>query len=84
MSPEDWWVLLGLTTRHDNDEIMHVGVVDPQLEVMERTGYLWIRRQGNGYDLITTREGRVAAHRWAAKQAKEAARVIGSARAPGA
>ncbi len=78
ISDSDWWMFLGVVARGEHGgRTFTCESGATKLEPMEREGLLWIRLRDHRYEIQPTREGVVAAHRWAAKQAKLAAVEFG-------
>ena len=73
-----WWIFLGAVVRDGERSFMSIGPdVPAALEHMERAGLCWLRPHARGYRIQPTDEGVRAAHRWASRRAKEAAREFG-------
>ena len=78
LTDEDMWHFLGVVAHDEAGGRSSVGPEPkPGVIAAERAGYIWLRRHPPGYIVEVTREGRLAAHRWAARQAKDAARRFG-------
>jgi len=74
---EEMWDLLKYVVAHEDGEPWHALNPSDTLQRFERAGFVWLRLVGqsaNFFAVQPTREGAVAAHRWAARQAKAAAR----------
>lgn len=83
-SDDAMWELLGCVVHTGEGQPVSCGPEPrPVLMAMELAGYLWLRprHSGSGYLVQPTPLGCSTAHRWASRQAKEAAVAFG--RAPG-
>lgn len=78
LSDDDMWHFLAVVVTDEEGGRSTVGI-DPKPGVVdaERAGYIWLRRCLSGYIVEVTPLGRQAAHRWAARHAKVAAREFG-------